>query len=205
MRPHAQQRGRPVIAAPAALGTYMFAHEAVALVYGADAFAPAASNLRIMSPFVFIVFVDVTLGTAIIAANRQTWWAGVKAACVLLGIGLNLLLIPWTQARFGNGGLGASVATVASEAGMVAAALVLIPRGVLNRSVLRDVGRVAGAGAAMTAVALLLRWLGPEIAMAASTVAYTLILFALGGVSRGDLILLRDTVLLRAGRPDEAR
>jgi O-antigen/teichoic acid export membrane protein len=181
----------------AAAGTVLFAQEAVDLVYGGRAFGPAATVLRASSPFILALFVSFVLGTAVMAANRQSVWIGVKGAAVLVLVTLNLFLIPMTDARFGNGGIGAAAATTVAEVVLAGAAAALLPRGTLNRGCVGDLGRALVAAAVMAVV----RWLvGPVtifVAVPVTAMAFALVIAALGGVRRGDLAELRAALLRR--------
>ena len=73
--------------------------------------APGTSDRRgiILSVFglgLFLVFIDVLLGTALTALGRATAFSVVKIGSVVLATGLELLLIPCFQRLPGNGGLG---------------------------------------------------------------------------------------------------
>ncbi|MFQ5912218.1 MAG: flippase [Nitrospinota bacterium] len=188
-----------LLGALTAAGTYLFAEEAVSLVYGQEAFGPAATNLRVLTPYIFLVFVNIVLGTAIMAANRQARWAYAKGACVLLAIALNAVLIPFCQSRFGNGGIGSSAATSCTELVMLGAAFRLTPRGTLALELLRDLGRAIAATAAMAGVIWLLGEVSPGIGITTALLTFVAVVVLLGGVGREDLGLLRDAVRLRSG------
>ena len=66
-----------------AAGTYLFADIAVALVYGQAAFAPAADNLKLLAGYLLLVFVNITLGAAVMAAGLQTRWILAKLLAVV--------------------------------------------------------------------------------------------------------------------------
>jgi uncharacterized membrane protein YvlD (DUF360 family) len=143
------------------------------------------------------LFVSFVLGTAVMAANRQSVWIGVKGAAVLVLVTLNLFLIPMTDARFGNGGIGAAAATTVAEVVLAGAAAVLLPRGTLNRGCVGDLGRALVAAAVMAVV----RWLvGPVtifVAVPVTAMAFALVIAALGGVRRVELAELRAALLRR--------
>src|SRR5205085_1403966 len=95
-----------------AAGTFLFANEIVGLVYGLDHFAPAVGTLKVLAGYLVLVFVDITLSVAVIAANAQTPWIVAKMVSVLLAVGLNIVLVPICHAAFGNGGIGIAASTV---------------------------------------------------------------------------------------------
>jgi O-antigen/teichoic acid export membrane protein len=182
-----------------AAGTYLFADIAVALVYGQAAFAPAADNLKLLAGYLLLVFVNITLGGAVMAAGLQTRWILAKLLAVSLATGLALGLVPLAQATTANGGLGCAMATVVAEVLMFIAAIRLIPadRTRLTRGLARDFARAAGAAAVMAASGLLLDS-GPLGRIAVATLAYVASVGLLGAIRREDINLLRDMVRLRS-------
>ena len=164
---------RPTLlfAVMAAVGAAVFADFGIAAVYGRERYAPAVANLQLMSIWVGLVFVSMLLGCAIMAAGRQLVWAGVQALCIPVSLILDPLLIPWFERRAGNGGLGVCIAVDVAEILMVTGGLLLLPRGVLQRGLLADVGRALLAGTAMAAAGFLLRGL-PVLAIAVACAAY---------------------------------
>jgi O-antigen/teichoic acid export membrane protein len=179
--------------APIAIGTYIFAERGIGLVFGAT-FEPAADNLRVLSAYLLPVFVNMALGSLLVISGRQFAWALGKGAMVLGSAVLSYIAIPYWHARTGNGGLGAAVATVASEVGMFAFALVLLPRGLLDGRAILDLGRALVAGAAMAVVGHLLAGVPFAVAMVGALLAYGAALILLGGIRAGELTRLRDTV-----------
>jgi hypothetical protein len=109
------------------------------------------------------------------------------------------LLIRLFQARSGNGGLGVCVALGLAEGVMLAGGLVLIPKGVLDRSLLRELGRGMVAGAAMAGVAYALR-LVPWVGLPGSVLVYVGVQAALGGLSKDVVDQLRGIASAKLGR-----
>jgi O-antigen/teichoic acid export membrane protein len=185
---------------PVAMGTFLFAGAGVNLVFGAHGYGPAADNLRILAAYILPVFVNITLGTAIIASRRQLAWTLWKGGLVILGAGASAVLISFTQARYGNGGLGASWITAGAEFAMLGAAFRLLPRGSLDASILPDLIRAAVASAAMA----LPVWLLPDAPFAltftAAALTYVAVLAAVGGIGARDVSTLRNTFRGALGR-----
>ncbi|MDP3939878.1 MAG: flippase [Deltaproteobacteria bacterium] len=185
-------RAMLLLGMPIAAGTWLFAEQAVSLAYGLEDFSNAVTILKVLSPYFILVFINIILGTAIMAANRQSAWASSKGLCVLLVIGLNAALIPLCQTRFGNGGIGSASAMLFTEVVMLVAAFLLIPRATLVPALWRDLGRILAAVAGMIGVAWLLRGVSSAITIPASGAAYVALIFLLGGIDREDVALLRD-------------
>jgi O-antigen/teichoic acid export membrane protein len=194
-------RASLLLAAPMAVGTWFFAHDAVNLVYGARQFGPAGDNLRVLSGYLAPVFIDISLGTVILVCGRRFAWALSKGAVVAVGAAASFILIPYFQARSNNGGLGAAAICAGGEFLMLAMAFALTPRGILEGRLLVDLAKVTGAAAAM---ALAARLLGPApfwIGMIGSTLAYGAALLAIGAVGVQDVRTLRDTLRRAPERP----
>jgi O-antigen/teichoic acid export membrane protein len=182
-----------LLGVPVAVGSFVFADQGVALVFGGKEFGPAADNMRVFSAWLLPVFLNIVLGTALFASGRQLAWTFCKGAAVLLGAGASVLLIPWFQARTGNGGLGAVGVTAFAEICMLGAAFMLLPKGVLGWSALSDILRALGGAAAMVGTAQLLRGVPLLVSAPCALAAYALMLLALGGVRLSDLSMFRST------------
>jgi O-antigen/teichoic acid export membrane protein len=180
-------RATPAIAMPIALGCALFPSIGID-VFGRTAYDPAAANLRILAVFVLLLYLTMPLSATLLAAGRQRAWAGAQFGCVALSAALDPWLIPWFQARTGNGGLGVCISTVGGEMLMVAAGLYLLPRGIFERSVWRSYASVTAAGAAMAIVALALSRVTPYAAAPAALLAYAVCLWFTGGKSQIDIL-----------------
>ena len=190
---------RPMLflGALAAVGTYLFADAAITLVFGQRNFAPAGMILKVFAPGLFLLFVDVLFINSLTALGRTTAFCVAKVASVALCTGLDLVLIPWFQRRTGNGGMGAVVAFVASEAVVFGVSAFALPRGSLGVPFALDVARALGAGAV---TALLFSSLPPLPIYAgapACILAFGACALALGLLRPGDARLLQ-TLLPKA-------
>ena len=186
-------RGIAVLVMPIALSCALFPETAIAL-FSRESFEPAEDNLRVLSLFVFLVYFSMPLGTCILAAGRQRAWSIVQSLCVVVSLVLDPLLVPWFQARTGNGSLGLCVATTFSELVVVGCGLVLVPRGVLDRGFFRTMSSATLAGAAMVALALVARPLTVWVVAPLSLVAYAIVLTLSGGIDREHVAAVRGFV-----------
>jgi O-antigen/teichoic acid export membrane protein len=182
-----------LLGAPIAVGTYVFAGPGVSLIFG-PTFGPAAGNLRMLSVYVLVVFLNISLSTIVVSAGRTMTWSIMKGFMVAFGAGASFLAIPYFQQKYGNGGMGAALITVIAEVGMLLLGLLLVPKGLLGRRLVLDLLRAAVASAAMAAAAHFLARTPLGVAMAAALIAYAVVLVLVGGIGARDLLLVRNTV-----------
>jgi O-antigen/teichoic acid export membrane protein len=191
-----------------AAGTYLFSDVAVGLIYGARDFGPAALILQVFAPGLFLLFVDMLLGNIVFATGGSKGFAVAKIVSVAISTGLDFVLIPWFDARWGNGGVGVVVAFAVSELAVFVGALLVLPRGTFPARSLLDVGRALAAAGATVA---LFRWLLPPLPPAATLVlavpacvaVFAVASVALRLVSRSDLALFKALVRSRSGAAAE--
>jgi O-antigen/teichoic acid export membrane protein len=136
---------------PATIGCALFPQLGV-MIFNKQAFAPAEQNVRLLALWLFLLYFSMPLSACINASGRQSRWALVQFSCVIVSAVADPFLISWFQAHTGNGGLGVCVATVGSEVLMLAAATVVVPKGILDASVLRIFAKPGLAGLVMAGV-----------------------------------------------------
>ncbi len=183
-----------LLAAIGGVGTYLFADLGVAIVYGADRFGPASTVLKAFAPGLFLLFVDVLLGSAIVAAGRATALAVAKVLNLLAIVGLELLLVPVFQARNGNGAIGVVVAFAASEILMFGAAVLVIPRAALSRALFADLGRALLLAAGTLVAAVSVPAGSESVAVGAAAITFVALAGALRLVRRADVEVLLEAV-----------
>ena len=179
----------------AGTGTALFAPVVVGLIYGNEAYAPAASILSVMSVFILLVYGSIVIGPSMAAAGLQWWWCAAQSLCLLMSVVLDPLLIPWAQRTFGNGGLGVAISIAVAEIAMVSSGLLILPRGIVDRAVGRTCLRCLTAAAAMAVTGLLLRDV-PILAIPACVVVYVAVLWLAREVD-SDLLMLMPPMLSR--------
>jgi O-antigen/teichoic acid export membrane protein len=168
---------------PLAIGCALFPQLGV-MIFNVQKFAPAEQNVRVLALWLFLLYFSIPLSQCINATGRQGRWAAVQFGCVIISAVADPLLIGWFQRHSGNGGLGVCVASVVSEVLMVAGAVLLVPKGVLDASLLRLLGKPALAGAAMVAIGLLVGRYNALVGAAAAVAGYAAVLW-LSGELRG--------------------
>ena len=187
-------RSVALVVAPVALGCAFFPQVGVAL-FSRQMFRPAEANLRVMAAFIPLVYLSMPLGTTIMAAGRQRAWSVVQCLAVGVSVVLDPLLVPVFQHRYGNGGLGLCIASVVSELVMVAFGFALLPRGVLDRGLVRLSGSIAVSGLAFAATAWIANGLPAVVAAGVASAAYAATLWLTGGIDKQQI-----QALLRAFR-----
>jgi O-antigen/teichoic acid export membrane protein len=153
------------------------------LLYG-DAFADGAPALRVLGAAIALTIASGVVGPLLIAVGQERATLRISLVAVVFNIAANLVLIPAYDA------LGAAIATLATEAVVLAPALwLLVARGgvVLDG---RQLAKTLVAGAGGLAVALVLD--GVVLAVAAGLVAYVVLSLATGALSRRQLELTRS-------------
>jgi O-antigen/teichoic acid export membrane protein len=178
-----------LLAVLGAVGTYLFADVPVALIYSLPKFAPASDIVRAFSPVLLLLYVNLFLGTAIVALGRSGWMASAKIASVVVMTILVFILVPLCQSRYGNGGLGVMYATTIGESLMLIAAWILI-REVLDARVLGDVCRCLLAGVVTLLLIRPLSGLSPFLTIPLCVLAFGIAACLVGAVRRSDADML---------------
>jgi PST family polysaccharide transporter len=173
-----------------ATGTYLFGELAIAIIFGESGFAPSGVVLQAYAPGLFLMFVDVQLGHAAVAVGRERRFAALKAATIVLSTGLCLVLIPYFEARSGNGGVGVVLAFVASELVVFGGAVLLLPRAALDPALAGDTVRAVAAALLTLGLFRLLPPLSPVLGIPLCVVAFAGISLGVGLVRRADLPVL---------------
>lgn len=198
-------RGTTLLVVPVALSCYLYPDIGVTL-YSRDAFGPAEDNLRILAPYLFLLYFTMPLGIAILAAEKRRQWALVQSLCVVVSLVADPFLIPWFQERTGNGGLGVCAAAVLSEMAVLGFGIWLGPRGAFNRVFWKTLGLVSIAGVGMTAVALGLRsWLNSFLAAPLALGTYALVAWRIGAIDQSFIELARGYLGRKLSKFRQAR
>ena len=157
------------VGTPMAIGIALVSADIIRLFRYPASFSNAIPLMRILSVHIPIVGVDMVLATALTAKDRQKAWVMVGVIAALFNPAVNLYAIPATRRAYGNGAIGASVVTVATELVMMLGAIWLRPRGVLDRRTTSFIGR--------TLLAALLM-IPPVVAVGGAPVALKVVLGA---------------------------
>jgi O-antigen/teichoic acid export membrane protein len=191
---------RPILvfAALAGLGSYLFADIAIALLYSTR-FSPAAQVLQAFSFFLFLIYVNMTLGYVVAASGRQRAVGAANVSMLVIGAALDLLLVPVFQSRYANGGIGVAISLGASELTMFVTMILLVPSGTLDRSLAMDFGRAIAAAVGTMAVGKMLDPAPPFVRVALILMVFAALALSMGLVRRDDIRLVRDAIRSRRG------
>jgi len=174
--------------APMAVGLALVAGDLLAFLHYSTQFAHSVPLIRILALHIPVVGITMVLGAALMAGNRQKQWVCVGVLAAVFNPLLNLFAIPMTVTAFGDGAVGASVITVATELVMLCGALYLMRRyDVPDRQSVGFVVRCAVACAAMVGVVIVGGGTWLPIRIVAGMVAYGLASLALGTLSASEL------------------
>jgi O-antigen/teichoic acid export membrane protein len=175
---------------PLAIGCILFPQVGV-MIFSVQKFAPAEQNLRVLALWLFLLYFSIPFSQCLNASGRQRPWAAVQFGCVIVSAVADPPLISWFQAHWGNGGLGVCVASVISE-------VLMVPKGVLDASLLRLLGKPALAGAAMAAVGLLAGRYNTVVGATAAVATYAAVLWLVGELRGAQLRTLIGSFRPRA-------
>jgi O-antigen/teichoic acid export membrane protein len=117
---------------PVTIGAIAFADKAVQFLYGVPTYEPSIIVFRVLAAGVIFLFVDMVIGTTLLASNKQRQQSVLALVAVPLNVGMNIFLIPFFQTRMENGGIGAGIATVITELFIMIIGLWLMPKGILK-------------------------------------------------------------------------
>jgi O-antigen/teichoic acid export membrane protein len=184
------RRGLHVIAlvsTPMALGIMLLPDKIIHLLGYPETFDHSVVPLILLAPHLPLAAIDVMIGTVLNARDRQRQWAMTGVAAAILNPLLNLVAIPYAQATWGNGAIGAATITTFTEVFMLIGGLRLLPHGVYDRSTVLDLGKCLLATAAMGVTVWFMRDLPIAIPVAAGAAVYAVTCLLSGAVSLGEL------------------
>ena len=177
---------------PAALGAALYAEDIMTLVFGSR-FVGAGEPFRFLMGAVAISSACIGNGAALAVSGRQPENLYVGAVGAVTLVALSFVLIP------GFGPVGAATAFLAGSAVTGVLGTLVTRRYVVRIDLLNALGRPVLAGAAMVLLLLLVRpalWIG----VPAGALIYFVFLLAVGGLHKGDWIMIRSAMGGALGR-----
>ncbi len=135
-----------ILGIPVAALIFLFAEPIIHFFMGLDEYGPSVLILQIFALSIPIIYMDIILGSALMgAANRQKGWAVAGLIAIFINVSFNYFLIPYTQTTYANGGIGAAVATLATELFVMSSAFYLLPKGYLRTFKTKYIAKPVGA------------------------------------------------------------
>jgi O-antigen/teichoic acid export membrane protein len=187
-----------LIGIPITVGVVAFAEKLIQLLYGLSEYEQSVSLLQLLACGFVFLFIDMILGTLLLSSDKQRQQSVLALCAIPINIGLNYFLISYSQARFGNGGLGAAVSIVITEFIIMLGRLSLA-RGILRGFRFSVVIKGVTAGVLMAGFILLCLSLGiPWIAVAVmSAVVYVTSVLVMRTFEPADQDFLRSMLTFR--------
>jgi O-antigen/teichoic acid export membrane protein len=142
-----------------------------------------------------IMAIDMVLGTSLIALHRERVWLRVGIAAAIFNPVANVVLLPLADQWLQNGAVGAAIAEGITELLMLVGAIILIPRGVLDRETLSVAARLGIAGACLYVTAMVVLPISLPFAVVTGALAFVGVGAVLGVLRAGDLMMLRQVAL----------
>lgn len=180
-----------VLSVPLAFGIGLLPDKLIGLFGYPDSFANSVVPLVLLAAHIPLASVDTMIGTVLITRDRQRQWAGAAVAAALLNPALNLAVIPYAQATYGNGAIGAAAITTLTEVFMLAVGVRLLPPGVFNAGTLMGALKCVLAGLIMGAAVWLARGFPLPVPVLLGALVYGGASLALRTVSIADLQQIR--------------
>lgn len=134
-----------------------------------------------------LVAVDMVIGTGLIALHRERPWLAVATIGAAFNVAANLVLILVFEWSTGNGAIGAAVSTVATELVILGGALILLPAGVIDRSVVSTAVRIFLVGVCVAGAVLITLDISVIVAGAAAGGVFLIAAFAVRLVRPADV------------------
>jgi len=179
-----------VLGLPVGAAVVVAARPLIHFFYG-PAYDEAVPVLVILGLCVPPMYLNIMLNQVLIAQKRQFAWTWVMAGATVVNPVVNLVLIPLTQQRFGNGAIGAAISLLVTELAIVVVGFWIAGRGLIDRDGARRCGVAAGASAALVAVAFATREIGTVPSLAAGALAFVVYGLCFGLATRAEIAFVR--------------
>ena len=179
-----------IIGVPIAMATALVADPLIHAVYG-PRYAQAVPVMIVLAVCVPAIYLNIILGTVLLAAKRHRVWTSVMAGAAVFNPLVNLVLIPMTERRYHNGAIGAAISLVLTEV-LMDGAFILASRDAFDRRVVKRCALVCLASAGMGAVAHATRPLGTPLSLAAGFATLGILAAMLRIVGRRELEMVRS-------------
>lgn len=182
---------------PMAVGLVVLADKVIEFLGYPEGFAGSIVPIMLLATTLPLVGVNMIVGSVLAAQDRQRQWAFVGVGAAILNPAFNLLAIPYTQAAFGNGGIGAATVTALTEVYLLMAGQYLLRRGVLDAATLVGALKCLVAGLVMGAGVWAGRDLPLVLVVPMGALIYGAMVLQFGAVSVTDMRRVRGYLIQR--------
>jgi O-antigen/teichoic acid export membrane protein len=164
-----------------------------------EKYAPSVIVLQVLSAGLVFLYIDMSLGTTLLASDKQRQMSFISLVMIPVNVALNFLLIPYFQSRMGNGGIGSAFATMLTEVLVMISMLSQLPKGMLTGFRYLVPVKVIGAAAVMIgtlwAIGLTgLHWLALIVI---GPLVYFPVLYLFGGFEPAERTYIRSLISRR--------
>jgi O-antigen/teichoic acid export membrane protein len=176
---------------PIGMGLFTIATPLAILLYGVS-FAEVGPVLGLLGLVIIPTYLNILLGQFLTSTDRQNAWTIVILVATVVTIPLDIILVPWCQATFGNGAIAGSLTFLITELAMAATGIWLMPRGSLGVANLRVAIQALLAGLVMVGATWWFRDLFIAIPVLVGAVVYVGLILLLRVVPHEDLQLFKQ-------------
>ena len=182
-----------LLSIPIGFGMTMIANPLVALIFGPE-FANSGPILAVLGVVLILTYQNILIGHFLISMDRQNVWTKVMVVATIATIPLDMVLIPWCEATFGNGALGGAISFGLTELSMMLVGLYLLPTGALTRANLWTALRIMVAGSVMALVVWRFDNLFIAIPVFLGVVSYLTVVLLLRIIPKEDFTFLQSLI-----------
>jgi O-antigen/teichoic acid export membrane protein len=145
---------------PVSIGVILFAEKIIHMFYGPVMYEPSIIVLQVLSGGLLILYVNMILGITLLSSDKQQGMAIVSLSAIPVNVILNLVLIPFFQQHYENGGIGGAISTTVTEFYMTMVFIKLMPQGFMKGFSISLLFKIALAGVGMFGIFWITQVLG---------------------------------------------
>lgn len=176
-----------IIALPIAAGTTLLSDRIIAKIYGPE-FVEAAAALKVLIWGGALMFLNPVTSSTLVSNGREKLVTALIGIGIMINVVLNLLLIP------PHGHVGASLATVATEAWVFVISLYIISKQYFKLPLKDAALKPIAATIAMAIFIVSFTYLRLYLLIFIGAILYFLILVGVKGISEEDFKLIRKAI-----------
>jgi len=167
-----------LVTTPICIGTVAIATPICVALLG-DEFRNSGPVLAVFGVVLLFMFLTILFGSFAFATERHKIFNVTMIIACLLTIPLDIVLIPWTNDRYGNGAIGGAIAYVLTEAFILTIVVWKLAPHIVDRPMVVRVLKCVLAGGALFAVSWPLRDQFLAVPIVAGAITYLLAVIVL--------------------------